>query len=132
VKTNTKMSAKIFLRRLTDMSTFDTLQDKLSRLNDTYLVSIANNTRSYTNTLPLFNSSMTISDRISILMFFLVKFMRFKCISMYWYYWAQCTCSTRTFQTSQSRFSWRQVFLFYTSYIPLFVSTKKKENKNFH
>jgi hypothetical protein len=77
------MSAKIFLRRLTDMSTFDTLQDKLSRLNDTYLVSIAKNTRSYTNTLPLFNSWMTISDRISILMFFLVKFMRFKCISMY-------------------------------------------------
>jgi len=32
------MSAKIFLRRLTDLSTFNTLQDKLSRLNDTYLV----------------------------------------------------------------------------------------------
>ena len=33
------MSTKIFLRRLTDMSTFNLLQDKLSRLNDTYLVS---------------------------------------------------------------------------------------------
>ncbi|UJR24651.1 hypothetical protein I4U23_006025 [Adineta vaga] len=32
------MSTKIFLRRLTDMATFDTLQDKLSRLNDTYSV----------------------------------------------------------------------------------------------
>ncbi|CAF0750238.1 unnamed protein product [Adineta ricciae] len=32
------MSAKIFLRRLTDIASFDTLQDKLSRLNDTYLV----------------------------------------------------------------------------------------------
>lgn len=31
------MSAKIFLRRLNDMSTFNLLQDKLSRLNDTYL-----------------------------------------------------------------------------------------------
>ncbi len=37
---NTIMSAKIFLRRLTDMSTFNTLQDKLTRLNDTYLVSL--------------------------------------------------------------------------------------------
>ena len=34
------MSAKIFLRRLNDMSTFNLLQDKLSRLNDTYLVSV--------------------------------------------------------------------------------------------
>lgn len=33
------MSAKIFLRRLTDIASFDTLQDKLHRLNDTYLVS---------------------------------------------------------------------------------------------
>ncbi|CAF3778163.1 unnamed protein product [Adineta steineri] len=31
------MSTKIFLRRLTDMASFDTLQDKLCRLNDTYL-----------------------------------------------------------------------------------------------
>ena len=36
------MSAKIFLRRLNDMGTFDLLQDKLSRFNDTYLVSINN------------------------------------------------------------------------------------------
>jgi hypothetical protein len=41
---NTIMSAKIFLRRLTDMSTFNTLQDKLTRLNNTYLVSIKYNT----------------------------------------------------------------------------------------
>lgn len=34
------MSAKVFLRRLNDMSTFNLLQDKLSRLNDTYFVSI--------------------------------------------------------------------------------------------
>ena len=34
------MSAKIFLRRLTDMSTFNTLQDKLTRLNDSYLVNL--------------------------------------------------------------------------------------------
>ncbi|CAF2130070.1 unnamed protein product [Rotaria magnacalcarata] len=31
------MAAKVFLRRLNDMSTFNLLQDKLSRLNDTYL-----------------------------------------------------------------------------------------------
>ena len=33
------MSTKIFLRRLTDMSTFSLLQEKLARLNDTYSVS---------------------------------------------------------------------------------------------
>jgi hypothetical protein len=32
------MSAKFFLRRLNDMSTFNLLQDKLARLNDTYLL----------------------------------------------------------------------------------------------
>jgi hypothetical protein len=37
------MTAKVFLRRLNDMSTFSLLQDKLSRFNDTYLVS--NNNR---------------------------------------------------------------------------------------
>ncbi|CAF3872715.1 unnamed protein product [Adineta steineri] len=31
------MSTKVFLRRLNDMGTFNLLQDKLSRLNDTYL-----------------------------------------------------------------------------------------------
>jgi len=31
------MSTKVFLRRLTDMSTFNLLQDKLNRLNNTYL-----------------------------------------------------------------------------------------------
>lgn len=39
------MSTKIFLRRLSDMGTFNLLQDKLSRLNDTYLVSVINNNR---------------------------------------------------------------------------------------
>ena len=33
------MSAKIFLRRLTDMSTFTSLQEKLARLNATLMVS---------------------------------------------------------------------------------------------
>lgn len=37
------MSAKVFLRHLNDMSTFNLLQDKLSRLNSTYLVSTKNN-----------------------------------------------------------------------------------------
>lgn len=36
------MSAKVFLRHLNNMSTFNLLQDKLTRLNDTYLVSIDN------------------------------------------------------------------------------------------
>jgi hypothetical protein len=37
------MAARSFLRRLNDMSTFNLLQDKLSRLNDTYVVSDNNN-----------------------------------------------------------------------------------------
>jgi len=114
VKIATIMSAKIFLRRLTDMSTFTTLQDKLSRLNDTYLVSVMYNTYRSSNdnsVLYVCHCWLITADKIFLLNFFsLVKFVRYKCISMYWYYWAQCTCSTRTFQTPQSCFSWRHVF----------------------
>jgi len=48
---------------------------------------------------------------ILLLFFFinLVEFMWYECISMYWYYWIECTCSTRTFQIAQSRFGGRQV-----------------------
>jgi hypothetical protein len=41
------MSTKIFLRRLNDMGTFNLLQDKLSRLDDTYLVSMKKNHNSF-------------------------------------------------------------------------------------
>ena len=84
------MSAKVFLRRLTDMSTFNTLQEKLSRLNDTYLV------RRSTSWL------MIILD-------VLVEFMWNECFPMYWYNWIECACSTRIVQTSQSCLSWRFV-----------------------
>jgi len=83
------MSAKIFLRHLNNMSTFNLLQDKLSRLNDTYLVSYElgeltfENRRENLIKFLLFDICIRTKMSVKRISVFLVELDRYECISLY-------------------------------------------------